>query len=92
MAYQFFFCIGHYVLKDELAGRAVIKQVADVADDVAVFVDACGAKIARGAKANDEIMEALRRCGRVFCKCRAHGKAQRRGFGQACKWRQCCES
>lgn len=49
--------IGPYVLKDELAGRAVIKQVADVADDVAVFVDARGAKIARGAKANDEIVE-----------------------------------
>ena len=44
------FCIGLYVLEDELAGRAVIKQVADVADDVAVFVDARGAKIARGAK------------------------------------------
>ena len=44
------FCIGRYVLKDELAGRAVIKQVADVADDVAVFVDARGAKIARGAR------------------------------------------
>ena len=49
--------IGPYVLKDELAGRAVIKQVADVADDVAVFVDARGAKIARGAKANDELVE-----------------------------------
>lgn len=50
--------LGRYVLKDELAGRAVIKQMADVADDVAVFVDARGAKIARGAKANDEIVEA----------------------------------
>lgn len=85
-------CIGLYVLKDELAGRAVIKQVADVADDVAVFVDARGAKIARGAKANDELVEGGRRCGCVFCKCRAHGKAQSRGFGQAYKWRQCCES
>lgn len=56
-------CIGLYVLKDELAGRAVIKQVADVADDVAVFVDARGAKIARGAKANDELVEGGRRCG-----------------------------
>lgn len=52
--------LGRYVLKDELAGRAVIKQMADVADDVAVFVDARGAKIARGAKANDEIVEADR--------------------------------
>ena len=86
------FCIGRYVLKDELAGRAVIKQVADVADDVAVFVDARGAKIARGAKANDELVEADRRCGGVVCKCRSQGKAQSRGFGQACKWRQCCES
>ena len=84
--------LGRYVLKDELAGRAVIKQVADVADDVAVFVDARGAKIARGAKANDEIVEVGRRCGGVVCKCRAHGKAQSRGFGQAYKWRQCCES
>lgn len=50
--------LGRYVLKDELAGRAVIKQMADVADDVAVFVNACGTKIARGAKANDEIVEA----------------------------------
>ena len=50
--------LGRYVLKDELAGCAVIKQMADVADDVAVFVNACGAKIARGAKANDEIVEA----------------------------------
>ena len=50
--------LGRYVLKDELAGRAVIKQVSDVADDVAVFVDARGAKIARGAKANDELVEA----------------------------------
>ena len=48
--------LGRYVLKDELAGRAVIKQMADVADDVAVFVDARGTKIARGAKANDEIV------------------------------------
>lgn len=48
--------LGRYVLKDELAGRAVIKQMADVADDVAVFVNACGTKIARGAKANDEIV------------------------------------
>ena len=47
-----------YVLKDELAGRAVVKQVADVAANVAVLVDARGAKIARGAKANDEIVEA----------------------------------
>ena len=84
--------LGRYVLKDELAGRAVIKQMADVADDVAVFVDARGAKIARGAKANDEIVEVGRRCGGVVCKCRAHGKAQSRGFGQAYKWRQCCES
>lgn len=84
--------LGRYVLKDELAGRAVIKQVADVADDVAVFVDARGTKIACGAKANDEIVEADRRCGSVVCKCRAHGKAQSRGFGQAYKWRQCCES
>ena len=37
--------LGRYVLKDELAGRAVIKQMADVADDVAVFVNACGTKI-----------------------------------------------
>ncbi len=51
------FCIGRYVLKDELVGRAVIKQVADVALEVAVLVDACGTKIARGAKANDEIVE-----------------------------------
>ena len=36
--------LGRYVLKDELAGRAVIKQMADVADDVAVFVNACGTK------------------------------------------------
>ena len=86
------FCIGHYVLKDELAGRAVIKQVADVADDVAVFVDARGAKIARGAKANDELVEVGRRCGRVFCKCRSQGNTQRRGFGQACKRRQRRES
>jgi len=93
MAYQFcIICIGRHVLEDELVGRAVIKQVADVADDVAVFVDARGAKIARGAKANDELVEGGRRCGRVFCKCRAHGKAQSRGFGQAYKWRQCCES
>ena len=62
--------LGRYVLKDELAGRAVIKQMADVADDVAVFVNACGTKIARGAKANDEIVEADRRCGSVVCKCR----------------------
>lgn len=50
--------LGRYVLKDELAGRAVVKQVADVAANVAVLVDARGAKIARGAKANDEIVEA----------------------------------
>ena len=80
------------MFKDEFAGRAVIKQVADVAANVAVLVDARGAKIARGAKANDEIVEAVRRCGSVFCKCRAHGKAQSRGFGQAYKWRQRGES
>lgn len=84
--------LGRYVLKDELAGRAVIKQMADVADDVAVFVDARGAKIARGAKANDEIVEADRRCGSVVCKCRSWANAQCRGFGQACKWRQRRES
>lgn len=84
--------LGRYVLKDELAGRAVIKQMADVADDVAVFVDARGAKIARGAKANDELVEVDRRCGRVFCKCRAQGNARYCGFGQACKWRQRCKS
>lgn len=50
--------LGRYVLKDELAGRAVVKQVADVAANVAVLVDARGAKIARGTKANDEIVEA----------------------------------
>lgn len=93
MAYQScIFCIGRYVLKDELAGRAVIKQVADVADDVAVFVDARGAKIARGAKANDEIVEVGRWFGRIVCKCSSQGNTRRRGFGQACKWRQCCES
>ena len=85
-------CIGLYVLKDELAGRAVVKQMTDVALEVAVLVDACGTKVARGAKANDELVEGGRRCGCVFCKCRAHGKAQSRGFGQAYKWRQCCES
>ena len=84
--------LGRYVLKDELAGRAVIKQMADVADDVAVFVNACGTKIARGAKANDEIVEADRRCGSVVCKCRSWANAQCRGFGQACKWRQRRES
>lgn len=42
--------LGRYVLKDELAGRAVVKQVADVAANVAVLVDARGAKIARGAR------------------------------------------
>lgn len=84
--------LGRYVLKDELAGRAVVKQMADVAANVAVLVDARGAKIARGAKANDEIVEAVRRCDSVVCKCRAHGKAQSRGFGQACKWRQRRES
>ena len=36
--------------------------MADVAANVAVLVDARGAKIARGAKANDEIVEAVRRC------------------------------
>ena len=66
--------------------------MADVADDVAVFVNACGAKIARGAKANDEIVEADRRCGSVVCKCRSWANAQCRGFGQACKWRQRRES
>lgn len=65
--------LGRYVLKDELAGRAVVKQVADVAANVAVLVDARGAKIARGAKANDEIVEAVRRFGRVVCKCRSQG-------------------
>lgn len=78
--------LGRYVLKDELAGRAVVKQVADVAANVAVLVDARGAKIARGAKANDEIVEAVRRCGCVVCKCRSQGNARRCGFGQACKW------
>ena len=85
-------CIGLYVLKDELAGRAVVKQVADVADDVAVFVDARGAKIARGTKANDELVEVDRRCGGVVCKCRSRGNARYCGFGQACKWRQRSES
>ena len=80
------------MLEDELAGRAVVKQVADVAANVAVLVDARGAKIARGAKANDEIVEADRRCDSVVCKCRAHGKAQSRGFGQACQRRQRGES
>lgn len=42
--------LGRYVLKDELAGRAVVKQVADVAANVAVLVDARGAKIARGRR------------------------------------------
>ena len=70
----------------------LIKQMADVADDVAVFVNACGTKIARGAKANDEIVEADRRCGSVVCKCRSWANAQCRGFGQACKWRQRRES
>ena len=74
--------------KDELAGRAVVKQVADVAANVAVLVDARGAKIARGAKANDEITEVLRRLGRVVCKCRSQGNARCRGFWQACKRRQ----
>lgn len=78
--------LGRYVLKDELAGRAVVKQVTDVAANVAVLVDARGAKIARGAKANDEIVEAVRRCGCVVCKCRSQGNARRCGFGQACKW------
>ena len=80
--------LGRYVLKDELAGRAVVKQVADVAANVAVLVDARGAKIARGAKANDEITEVLRRFGRVVCKCRSQGNARCRGFWQACKRRQ----
>ena len=82
-----FVCFGHYVLKDELVGRAVVKQVADVAANVAVLVDARGAKIARGAKANDKITEVLRRFGRVVCKCRSQGNAWRCGFGQACKRR-----
>lgn len=42
--------LGRYVLKDELAGRAVIKQMADVADDVAVFVDARGTKKPAGRR------------------------------------------
>ena len=93
MAYQFvFICIGLYVLKDEFAGRAVIKQVADVADDVAVFVDARGAKIARGAKADDELVEADCWPGRAVRKACPRANAQHGGFGQACKWRQRRES
>lgn len=80
--------LGRYVLKDELVGRTVVKQVTDVAANVAVLVDARGAKIARGAKANDEITEVLRRFGRVVCKCRSQGNARCRGFWQACKRRQ----
>ena len=80
-------CIGSNVLEDELTGRAVVKQVADVADDVAVLVDACGAKIARGAKANDELVEADRWLGRVVRKGCPRSNAQCRGFGQACKRR-----
>ena len=93
MAYQYcIFCIGRYVLKDELAGRAVIKQVADVADDVAVFVDARGAKIARGAKANDELVEGGRWLGRAVRKGCPRTNAQHGGFGQACQRRQRCKS
>ena len=84
--------LGRYVLKDELAGRAVIKQMADVADDVAVFVNACGTKIARGAKANDEIVEADCWPGRAVRKGCPRANAQHGGFGQACKWRQRRES
>lgn len=84
--------LGRYVLKDELAGRAVVKQVADVAANVAVLVDARGAKIARGAKANDEIVEADCWPGRAVRKGCPRANAQHGGFGQACKWRQRRES
>ena len=66
--------------------------MADVADDVAVFVDARGAKIARGAKANDELVEAGRWIGRAVRKGCPRTNAQHGGFGQACQRRQRCKS
>ena len=84
--------LGRYVLKDELAGRAVVKQVADVAANVAVLVDARGAKIACGAKANDEIVEVGRWFGRAVRKGCPRTNAQHGGFWQACERRQRCKS
>ena len=60
--------LGRYVLKDELAGCAVIKQMADVADDVAVFVIESGAEPLRdGGNERSGIS-----CG---CLCKRRGDA-----------------